>query len=40
MQVGGSDLHGYNCQVAVDRDHQLIMAVGGEQRSELPKRSG
>jgi transposase len=28
MQSGGSYLQGYNCQVAVDRDHQVIVAVG------------
>ena len=28
MQSGGSYLHGYNCQLAVDRDHQVIVAVG------------
>ena len=28
MQSGGSDLQGYNCQLAVDADHQVIVAVG------------
>ena len=28
MQSGGSFLQGYNCQLAVDRDHQVIVAVG------------
>jgi hypothetical protein len=28
MQSGGSYLQGYNCQLAVDSDHQLIGAVG------------
>jgi hypothetical protein len=28
MQTGGSYLQGYNCQLAVDRDHQVIVAVG------------
>jgi hypothetical protein len=28
MQSGGSYLQGYNCQLAVDRDHQVIVAVG------------
>jgi hypothetical protein len=28
MQSGGSFLQGYNCQVAVDSDHQVIVAVG------------
>ncbi|MCT0209786.1 MAG: hypothetical protein DCF18_05000 [Cyanobium sp.] len=28
MQSGGSHLQGYNCQVAVDSDHQVIVAVG------------
>ena len=28
MQSGGSYLQGYNCQVAVDSDHQVILAVG------------
>jgi transposase len=28
MQSGGSYLQGYNCQVAVDSDHQVIVAVG------------
>ena len=28
MQSGGSYLQGYNCQLAVDSDHQVIMAVG------------
>jgi hypothetical protein len=27
MQSGGSYLQGYNCQVAVDSDHQVIVAV-------------
>jgi hypothetical protein len=28
MQSGGTDLQGYNGQVAVDSDHQVIVAVG------------
>jgi hypothetical protein len=28
MQSGGSYLQAYNCQLAVDRDHQLIVTVG------------
>jgi len=28
MQSGGSYLQGYNCQLAVDTDHQVIVAVG------------
>ena len=28
MQSGGSYLQGYNCQLAVDADHQVIVAVG------------
>jgi transposase len=28
MQSGGSYLQGYNCQLAVDSDHQVIVAVG------------
>ena len=28
MQSGGSDLQGYNCQLAVDSDDQAIVAVG------------
>jgi transposase len=28
MQSGGVYLQGYNCQLAVDRDHQVIVAVG------------
>ena len=28
MQSGGSYLQGYNCQVAVDSDHQVIVAIG------------
>jgi hypothetical protein len=28
MQFGGSYLQGYNCQLAVDRHHQVIVAVG------------
>ena len=28
MQSGGSYLQGYNCQVAVDSDHQVIVALG------------
>ena len=28
MQSGGSYLRGYNCQLAVDSDHQVIVAVG------------
>lgn len=28
MQSGGAYLQGYNCQLAVDRDHQVIVAVG------------
>jgi hypothetical protein len=28
LQSGGSYLQGYNCQVAVDSDHQVIVAVG------------
>jgi transposase len=28
MQSGGTFLQGYNCQVAVDNDHQVIVAVG------------
>jgi hypothetical protein len=28
MQSGGSYLQGYNCQLAVDSDHQVILAVG------------
>jgi hypothetical protein len=28
MQSGGSYLQGYNCKVAVDSDHQVIVAVG------------
>ncbi len=28
MQTGGTYLQGYNCQVAVDSDHQVIVAVG------------
>ena len=28
MQSGGSYLQAYNCQLAVDRDHQVIVAVG------------
>ena len=28
MQSGGTFLQGYNCQVAVDSDHQVIVAVG------------
>jgi hypothetical protein len=28
MQSGGSYLQGYNCQVAVNSDHQVIVAVG------------
>ena len=28
MQSGGSYLQGYNCQMAVDRDQQVIVAVG------------
>jgi hypothetical protein len=28
MQSGGSHLQGYNCQLAVDSDHQVIVAVG------------
>lgn len=31
---GGSYLQGYNCQLAVDTDHQLIVAVGVS--SQLP----
>ncbi len=27
MQTGDSYLQGYNCQLAVDRDHQVIVAV-------------
>jgi transposase len=28
MQYGGTYLQGYNCQLAVDSDHQVIVAVG------------
>ena len=28
IQSGGSYLQGYNCQLAVDSDHQVIVAVG------------
>jgi hypothetical protein len=28
MQSGGGYLQGYNCQLEVDRDHQVIVAVG------------
>jgi transposase len=28
MQSGGSYLQGYNCQLAVDSDHQVIVAIG------------
>jgi hypothetical protein len=28
MQSGGSYLQGCNCQLAVDSDHQVIVAVG------------
>ena len=28
MQSGGTYLQGYNCQLAVDGDHQVIVAVG------------
>ena len=28
MQSGGSYLQGYNCQLAVDSDHQVIVVVG------------
>ena len=28
MQSGGTYLQGYNCQLAVDSDHQVIVAVG------------
>ena len=28
MQSCGTDLQGYNCQVALDSDHQVIVAVG------------
>jgi hypothetical protein len=28
MQSGSSYLQGYNCQLAVDADHQVIVAVG------------
>jgi hypothetical protein len=28
MQSGGTYLQGYNCELAVDRDHQMIVAVG------------
>jgi len=28
MQSGGTYLQGYNCQLAVDRDHQVSVAVG------------
>ena len=28
MQSGGSYLQGFNCQVTVDSDHQVIVAVG------------
>jgi transposase len=28
MQSGGTYLHGYNCQLAVDSDHQVIVAAG------------
>jgi hypothetical protein len=28
LQSGGSYLQGYNCQLAVDSDHQVIVAVG------------
>jgi transposase len=32
MQSGGSYLQGYNCQLAVDSDHQVIVAVGVSNR--------
>ncbi len=32
MQTGGSYLQGYNCQLAVDRDHQVIVAAGVSNR--------
>jgi hypothetical protein len=28
MQSGGAYLQGYNCQLAVDIDHQVIVAIG------------
>ncbi len=28
MQLGGTYLQGYTCQVALDSDHQVILAVG------------
>jgi transposase len=33
MQSGGSYLQGYNCQLAVDSDHQVIVAVGVSNQS-------
>ena len=33
MQFGGSFLQGYNCQLAVDSDHQVIVAVGVSNQS-------
>ena len=33
MQSGGTFLQGYNCQVAVDSDHQVIVAVWGSNQA-------
>ena len=33
MQSGGSYLQGYNCQLAVDADHQVIVAIGVSNQS-------
>jgi hypothetical protein len=28
MQSGGASMQGYNCQLAVDSDYQVIVAIG------------
>ncbi|QVL53515.1 MAG: transposase [Cyanobium sp. M30B3] len=33
MKSGGSYLQGYNCQVAVDSDHQVNVAMGASNHS-------
>jgi transposase len=37
MQSAGAYLQGYNCQLAVDKDHQVIVAIGvSNQASDAP----
>ncbi len=37
MQSGGSYLQGYSCQLAVDSDHQVIVAVGVSNQPPDPE---